>query len=67
MLSRCSVTFCWQTQQTGFCFATEKTEPIHITRKRKEENQGQLIMNGNAIKPSPTAKVLGAIFDHELR
>ncbi|KAJ5513135.1 hypothetical protein N7463_002687 [Penicillium fimorum] len=54
-------------ERTGSCFAAEKTELIHITRKRKEQNQGQLIMNGKAIKPSTTAKLLGVIFDHELR
>ncbi|KAJ5244732.1 hypothetical protein N7489_004828 [Penicillium chrysogenum] len=48
-------------------FAAAKTELIHITRKRKEQNQGQLIMNGNVIKPSTTAKLLGVIFNHELR
>ncbi|OQD64936.1 hypothetical protein PENANT_c419G07453, partial [Penicillium antarcticum] len=45
-------------QRTGSCFAAEKTELIHITRKRKEQSQGQLIMNGNVIKPSTTAKLL---------
>ena len=54
-------------QRTGSCFAAEKTELIHITQKRKEQSQGQLIMNGNVIKPSTTAKLLGVIFDHELR
>ncbi|KAI2700824.1 hypothetical protein CBS147333_9726 [Penicillium roqueforti] len=45
----------------------EKTELIHITRKRKEQSQSQLIINGNTIKPSTTAKLLGIIFDHKLR
>jgi len=54
-------------RRTGSCFAAEKTELIHITRKRKEQSQGQLVMNGNTIKPSTTAKLLGVIFDHELR
>jgi ribonuclease HI len=54
-------------RRTGSCFAAEKTELIHITRKRKEQCQGELIMNGKAIKPSTTAKLLGIIFDHELR
>jgi hypothetical protein len=29
--------------------------------------QGQVTMNGEIVKPSPTAKLLGVIFDHELR
>jgi hypothetical protein len=44
-------------RRTGSCFAAEKTELIDITRKRKGQSQGQLVMNGNAIKPSMTAKV----------
>jgi hypothetical protein len=54
-------------RRTESCFAAEKTELIRITRKRKEQNQGQFVMNGNAIKPSTTAKLLGVIFDYELR
>jgi hypothetical protein len=51
----------------GSCFAAEKTEFIHITRKTKEQCQGQIVMNGNTITPSTTAKLLGVIFDYELR
>ncbi|KAJ5111881.1 hypothetical protein NUU61_001511 [Penicillium alfredii] len=54
-------------QKTGSSFAAEKTELIHITRKRSEQCQGQILMNGNTITPSTTAKLLGVIFDHELR
>ncbi|KAI3093180.1 hypothetical protein CBS147333_10127 [Penicillium roqueforti] len=54
-------------RRTGSCFAAEKTELIHITRKRKEQSQGHLVMNGNTIKTSTTAKLLGVMFDHELR
>jgi ribonuclease HI len=54
-------------RRTGSCFAAEKTELIHLTRKRREQLQGQVVINGKAIKPSPTAKLLGVIFDHELR
>ncbi|KAG2000899.1 hypothetical protein GB937_010722 [Aspergillus fischeri] len=53
-------------QQTGSCFATEKTELIHITRRRSEQLQGQVVINRKTIKPSPTAKLLGVIFNHEL-
>ena len=54
-------------RKTGSSFAAEKTELIHITRKRSEQCQGQITMNGTAITPSATAKLLGVIFDHELR
>ncbi|KAG2000761.1 hypothetical protein GB937_010863, partial [Aspergillus fischeri] len=54
-------------QQIGSCFAAEKTELIHITRKRSEQLQGQIVINGKTIEPSPTAKLLGVIFDHEPR
>ena len=54
-------------RRTGSCFAAEKTELIHITRKRKEQGQGHIVMNGKVIEPSTTAKLLGVIFDHELR
>jgi ribonuclease HI len=54
-------------QQTGSCFAAEKTELIHITGRRSEQLQGQVVINGKTIEPSPTAKLLGVIFDHELR
>jgi hypothetical protein len=29
--------------------------------------QGQVVMNGNTIEPSPEAKLLGITFDHKLR
>jgi hypothetical protein len=54
-------------RRTGSCFAAEKTELIHLTRKRDEQLQGQVVMNGRTIKPSPTAKLLGVIFDQGLR
>jgi ribonuclease HI len=54
-------------QRTGSCFAAEKTELIHLTRRRSEQLQGQVVMNGKTVKPSPTAKLLGVVFDHELR
>ncbi|KAI2734250.1 hypothetical protein DTO013E5_10079 [Penicillium roqueforti] len=54
-------------RRTGFCFAAEKTELIHITRKRREQLQGQVVMNGKTAEPSSTAKLLGVVFDQELR
>jgi ribonuclease HI len=54
-------------RRTGSCFAAEKTELIHLTRKRSEQLQGQVAINGKTAEPSPTAKLLGVIFDQELR
>ena len=46
-------------RRTRSCFAAEKTELIHLTRKRSEQLKGQLIMSGKTAKPSPSAKVVG--------
>jgi ribonuclease HI len=54
-------------RRTGSCFAIEKTELIHLTRKKSELGKGQIEMEGKAIKASPTAKLLGVVFDQELR
>ncbi len=54
-------------RRTGSCFAAEKTELIHLTRKKGEQDKGQIIMNSKAVNPSLTAKLLGVIFDRELR
>jgi hypothetical protein len=40
---------------------------IHLTRKRGEQLQGQVAMSRKVIQPSPKAKLLGVIFDQELR
>ncbi|GFG17532.1 putative reverse transcriptase [Aspergillus lentulus] len=54
-------------RSTGSSFAAEKTELIHLTRTKKEQEVGQITMNGRTIKPANTAKHLGVIFDKELR
>jgi hypothetical protein len=54
-------------RRTGSCFAAEKTELIHLTRKRSEQLQGQVLINGKTVEPPPTAKLLGVIFDQVLR
>jgi len=54
-------------KRTGCCFAVKKTELIHLTRKKSEHNKGQIVMQGRTIRPSATAKLLGVIFDRELR
>ncbi|KAJ9481647.1 hypothetical protein VN97_g11822 [Penicillium thymicola] len=53
-------------RRTGSCFAAEKTELIHITRKRGEHLEGQITCDGANVKPSPTAKLLGVVFDQGL-
>ncbi|KAI2734742.1 hypothetical protein CBS147339_9742 [Penicillium roqueforti] len=54
-------------RRTGSCFAAEKTELIHLTRKKGEHREGQIIFDGTDVKPSPTAKLLGVVFDQRLR
>ncbi|EKV16381.1 hypothetical protein PDIG_09110 [Penicillium digitatum PHI26] len=54
-------------RRTGSCFAAEKTELIHLTRKKGEHREGQIIFDGTDVKPSPTAKLLGVVFDQQLR
>ena len=54
-------------RRTGSCFALRKTELIHFTRRKREHGVGQIIMQGTTIQPSPTVKLLGVIFDQELR
>ena len=36
-------------------------------RKRSEQFQGQVVINGKTVEPSPTAKLLGVISNQELR
>jgi ribonuclease HI len=54
-------------RRTGSCFAAEKTELIHFTRKKGEHLEGQVVLNGTVVRSSPTAKLLGVVFDRELR
>ncbi|CAG8891920.1 unnamed protein product [Penicillium nalgiovense] len=54
-------------RRTGSCFAAEKTELIHLTRKKGEHREGRIIFDGTDVKPSPTAKLLGVVFDQRLR
>ncbi|KAJ5642550.1 reverse transcriptase [Penicillium lividum] len=53
-------------RRTGSCFAAEKTELIHLTRKRGE-HEGKITFDGADVTPSPTAKLLGVVFDQGLR
>ncbi|KAL2696035.1 hypothetical protein AAEP93_003335 [Penicillium crustosum] len=54
-------------RRTGFSFAAEKTELIHLTRKKGDHLRGKVSFDGTDIKPSPTAKLLGVVFDQGLR
>jgi hypothetical protein len=54
-------------ETNGSCFAVEKTELIHITRKKRDDSIEQIVMFGTTIQPSPTAELLGVVFDQELR
>ena len=54
-------------RRTGSCFAAEKTELIHVTRKRGEHLEGKITFDGADVKPSPSVKLRGVVFDQELR
>jgi len=54
-------------QRTGSSFAAEKTELIHLTRRKKELYVGSVNMDGQVIRAGPVAKLLGVLFDQELR
>lgn len=56
----------WATR-TGACFVPEKTELIHLTRRRKERGIGYITMEEQTVTASNTAKLLGVIFDTEMR
>lgn len=54
-------------RRTGSSFTTEKTELIHLTRRKKELGKGSVLMDGKTIQAGSTAKLLGVVFDQELR
>lgn len=54
-------------QRTGSAFSAEKTELIHLTRRKKELCHGSISMGGKVVAASPVAKLLGVLFDQELR
>jgi len=54
-------------RQNGAEFAAEKTELIHFTRKKREQLTGSITMNGKTKEPQPEIKLLGVIFDQELK
>lgn len=54
-------------RKTGSSFAAEKTVLMHLTRSKKQHAIGQITMNGTIVKPADTAKLLGVVFDKEMR
>jgi len=54
-------------RRTGARFSIAKTELIHLTRKKKEVGAGSITFEGTTINATPTAKLLGIVFDSELR
>ncbi|KAI3049910.1 hypothetical protein CBS147353_11666 [Aspergillus niger] len=50
-------------RRTGSCFAGEKAELIHLTRKKGEHSGGKITFDGADVTPAPTAKLLGVVFD----
>jgi hypothetical protein len=54
-------------RRTGSSFAAEKTELIHLTRRKKELGKGSITIDGKTIHASSTAKLLGVVFDQEMR
>jgi ribonuclease HI len=54
-------------EQTGSTFETGKTELIHFTRARSKQVNTSIEMDGQVIAPSESVKLLGVMFDTELR
>lgn len=48
-------------------FTAKKTKLIHFTYHKPAQGKGKIIMNNKVIKPADTAKLLGVIFDTEMR
>jgi ribonuclease HI len=57
---------CWA-RETGSTFEADKTELIHFTRNKEQQCPATVTMGPHEIKPSETVKLLGVIFDQELR
>ena len=54
-------------RRNGAEFDAEKTKLIHFTRKKKEQLKGSITMNGATKEAQPAIKLLGVIFDQEVR
>ena len=53
--------------ETGSTFEVGKTELIHFTRTRSKQTNTSIEMDGENIDPTDNVKLLGVIFDPELR
>lgn len=49
------------------CFETKKMELIHLKRDTQQKCLTTVTMDGAEVKPADTAKLLGVVFDQELR
>ena len=49
------------------CFVLEKLELIHLTRRRKDRGKGSIIIYRQTVQALETTKLLGVIFDTEMR
>jgi hypothetical protein len=56
----------WE-KRSGATFEEEKTAFVHFTRTESRANEAPLIVKDQAIKPSKSIKLLGVIFDAQLR
>ena len=54
-------------EQTGSSFEADKTELIHFTRSPDQNCSGAIVMGNHVIEPKQEVKLLGVIFDQQLR
>lgn len=54
-------------RKTGSQFAAEKTELIHLTRRKGVGTYGQVEFDGATVEARDTVKLLGVVFDREMR
>jgi hypothetical protein len=54
-------------KRTGAQFVPEKTELIYLTRCKRDRGKESVIMEGQVVQATNTAKLLGVTFDTEMR
>jgi ribonuclease HI len=54
-------------KQTGACFEPSKTDLIHFSRDKTQHCPATLTMSNHEVKPKETTKLLGVVFNQELR
>jgi hypothetical protein len=52
---------------SGATFQPEKTAFVHFTRSHNREDDTPLLIKGNHVQPAESIKLLGVVFDRELR